>query len=295
MEQKKRIMNTPALKRTAAILLGSFLYALGINMFVVPAGIYTGGVMGICQIIRTVLVDILCLIPADFDIAGILYYIINVPLFVLAWKRLERGFVLRTLLSVTAMTVLLSVLPVRNLLGGDTITGCIVGGVIAGGGSGLFLWGSACGGGVDTAAMMLLQKGSHIKIGRLSLVINIFICTVCLVLFDVNTAVYSVIYFVIYAFALDKLHFQNILEEFTIITKEEEGPLEDDIFKNIRRGVTKIEARGGYTNDRVTMLYVVVTKDEGPALRSIIEKHDKNAFVIIREQADVYGNFKKHI
>ena len=44
-------------KRTMACILASFIYAVGLNLFVVPAGVYSGGVMGVCQVIRTVLSD----------------------------------------------------------------------------------------------------------------------------------------------------------------------------------------------------------------------------------------------
>ena len=71
--------------------------------------------------------------------------------------------------------------------------------------------------------------------------------------------------------------------------------MEEEIFRVMNRGITKIDARGGYTDEPVNMLFVVVSKDEGPQLRSIIAKHDPKAFVTVQEQADVYGNFAKRI
>ena len=133
-------------KRMGALVLGAFLYALGINLFVVPSGFYTGGVMGLCQVIRTLL-DKVCVLP--FDVTGVLYYAINIPLLVIAWFRIDRAFVGRTLLCVTAITVFLSIIPERPILSGDVIANCLVGGVIAGGGTGMMLWGGGTGGGLD--------------------------------------------------------------------------------------------------------------------------------------------------
>ena len=66
-------------KRTLGSVAGAFLYAAGINLFVVPAGLYSGGVMGICQVIRTVLAQFFHLHFETFDIAGVIYYAINIP------------------------------------------------------------------------------------------------------------------------------------------------------------------------------------------------------------------------
>ena len=64
-------------KRSLISIFGAFLYAAGINLFVVPAGLYTGGVMGVCQVIRTILAEFFHLDFGNLDIAGIIYYIIN--------------------------------------------------------------------------------------------------------------------------------------------------------------------------------------------------------------------------
>ena len=67
-------------KRVLGSIVGAFFYALGVNMFVVPAGIYTGGLMGVSQILRTILVDFINLPLGGFDFAGILFYAFNIPL-----------------------------------------------------------------------------------------------------------------------------------------------------------------------------------------------------------------------
>ena len=64
-------------KRTLACIVASLMYAIGVNLFVVPAQLYSGGLMGICQVIRTLLVEYLHMNFHSFDIAGIIYYIIN--------------------------------------------------------------------------------------------------------------------------------------------------------------------------------------------------------------------------
>ena len=98
-------------KRSLFSILGAFLYAAGINLFVVPAELYTGGLMGICQVIRTLLAEAFELNFQGVDIAGIIYYIFNIPVFVIAFTKMGRKFFGKTLITVTMMTVFMALLP----------------------------------------------------------------------------------------------------------------------------------------------------------------------------------------
>ena len=95
--------------RVLIAVFATFLYALGVNLFIVPMGLYSGGVVGLSQVIRTLLMQHLDL-PAGVDIAGILYFLINIPVLYLAWRDLGRGFLLRTLICVGASSLFLSVI-----------------------------------------------------------------------------------------------------------------------------------------------------------------------------------------
>ena len=82
-------------KDVIKMLLGSIMFCLAVNMFVVPNNLYTGGVLGIAQLIRSIIIDVFN-IKIGFDFSGILYYIINIPLFVLAWKGIDKNFFVKT-------------------------------------------------------------------------------------------------------------------------------------------------------------------------------------------------------
>ena len=281
------------LKRGAAIVLGAFLYAVGLNLFVVPAGLYTGGVMGACQVIRTVLVDRLHLFSPSFDFAGILNFVLNVPLLILGWRKIDRAFVLRTLLCVGTNTLFLTLIPVHQILSGDPIASCLVGGVVAGSGVGIVLWGGGTGGGMDIVGMIVLRRNRSFSVGRINLLWNVGLYAVCTLLFNVQTAIYYIVYSVIFSFSMDRMHAQNIIEEVTIITKEPVEALESDIFQQLHRGVTKLPARGGYTDEEENMLLVVISKYETSQLISMVRKYDPHAFVTVKEHAVVYGNFNQ--
>ena len=277
--------------RIFCIILGAAIYSIGVNLFVVPAGLYTGGVMGICQILRTLLERYFHF--GGIDIAGILYYVINLPLLLLAWRKLDRRFALKTVIAVSSMTLFLSLIPATDVLGGDTLAKCLIGGIISGAGCGIILWMGATSGGMDIIGIILFKQGVHISVGQLGISVNVMLYSVCALLFALPTAIYSIIYAVISAFTIDKLHMQNINMEVNILTKKDSSEMEKDILNNLRRGVTKIQASGEYTEEPVNMLYVLVSKYEIHKLRVIISKHDPHAFVVVKGNAMIYGNYLK--
>ena len=74
------------------ILIGSLIYSFGINVFLKPLHLYSGGFMGMCQLIQTLLQDYVHIIPKNADITGILYWILNAPALAYAYKKMRRRF-----------------------------------------------------------------------------------------------------------------------------------------------------------------------------------------------------------
>lgn len=275
-------------------LTGALLYAVGVNLFVVPAGLYTAGIMGLCQVVRTVLVDLLHLPFHNIDIAGIIYYIVNIPILILAITRVGKRFFARTLLTVTAMTVFMAVLPIRPVVE-DVMAASMVGGIISGIGVGILLRAGSSGGGADVIGVLLIKWRQDFSVGRVNLIINLVLYAACLFLFDVQTVIYSVIFAAVYSVAIDKVHVQNINVEVNIITKADTEELEHEVFQELGRGITKWAALGAYTNEASQVLYIMLSKYEVHHLKSIVHKHDPNAFIVVNEGVNVEGNYLKKL
>ena len=128
---QKKFFPASELLHCLGILGGTLLYSLGMNLFVVPAGLYTGGIMGLSQLLRTFLLRATGWTPA-IDIAGLINYAINLPMLLLAWRRLDHRVVLKTLLSVTGTTIFLSLVPRTDILSGDQLARCLIGGMLCG-------------------------------------------------------------------------------------------------------------------------------------------------------------------
>lgn len=278
-------------------LLGAVIYSVGINLFIVPVALYSGGIMGFSQVIRTVLAEGLGLKVQSFDIAGVIYYLINVPILLLSMKRIGRRFFAKTVMCVTAVTVLLSVVPIpaEPILPQDRLACCVIGGIIGGIGMGIALKNGASLGGMDIVGMMLVKWRRDFRVGRVNLLTNIILYGVCLFLFDIPTVIYSLIYASVSSFTIDKMHAQTINVEVRVITKARDEEMEKEIFTELDRGVTKWEAIGAYTDEKVHVLFILASKYELAQIKNIIHKHDPKAFIMINEGVQVLGNYKTRL
>lgn len=276
-------------------VLGALVVATSINLFVVPHGLYTSGLLGFCQLIRTILVQKLGLTPA-FDVAGILYLLLNIPLLLLAWKNLGRAFVVRTLICTVSCSVFLTVIPVpAEPIIEDLLTSCLLGGIVCGFAGGLILTCGCSSGGLDILGLYLSKKGKGFTVGKFSISCNAVLYALCLVLFDAATAIYSTIYTVFNSLFLDRTHQQSITVQVLIFTKEKHTELPKFIMERLERGVTYWQGYGGYTDQPLEVLCVCLSKYEIQTLQQEVRKVDPNAFFIVQEGVRVGGNFEKHL
>lgn len=292
LEKQRVIYET---QRLMGAVGGMLLYAIGMNLFIVPQGLYTGGVMGVCQVIRTLLTQYTG-ITFHFDIAGLIYYLVNIPLFFVAMKKLGRIFFTKTLACVTAMSLFLSLIPIPKIpIMQDILASCLIGGILCGSGIGISLKMGSSDGGTDVLGVLLIRWKKDFSVGKVNLMVNIVLYSVCLFLFDVQTVIYSLIYASVSAFSVDKVHSQNINVEVNIITKNASVEMEQEIFGKMERGITKWKALGAYTDENTEVLYVVVSKYEIGRLKHIIRKYDPHAFVVVNEGVNVDGHFLKKL
>lgn len=281
-------------ERYLMCVIGGALYAVGVNLFIVPFNLYSGGLVGIAQLIRTILSDYIHIEFGSKDVAGIIFYALNLPILIYAFPRLDKLFFLKTLVAVSSLTLAMSLIPTTVIVD-DCLASTIVGAFVSGAGIGLVLRMSSSTGGMDIIGMLISKSHSNIRVGQVNLAVNLVIYAVCLFLFDVQIVVYSVIFAVVHAFAIDKFHAQNINVEVKIITKTNPDDIEYEVFTKMGRGVTELHSIGAYTHEDEHMLYILISKYEVHQLRQIIRKYDKNAFVIVNEGVWVEGHYLKKL
>ena len=281
--------------RLAIGILGTFINAFGVNYFIVPMGLFSGGILGVSQLLRTLIASRVAL-PAGVDIQGVLYLLLNLPLILLAWRALGRVFVVRTLICTLSSSFFYSILtaPATPILE-ERLACCLVGGIIGGFGLGLTLTSGCSSGGLDILGLWLTKRGSHFTVGRVSVSFNAVLYSVCAIVFDLPTALYSVIYNVISSLMVDRAHQQGITVQLMIFTRNEDPEMPQHIMRELNRGVTYWEGMGAYTGKPIRVMCVAVSKFEVEDLRRIVTELDPHAFFIVQEGVRIEGNFIRKI
>ena len=259
--------------RMLACILGELIAAFSLNCFIVPLGLYSGGGLGVCQLIRTLLETWGGLDFGGTDIAGILYFLSNIPILLYARRVLGRKFVLKTVVCTAAFSLFYSVIPTPSALPvGDTLTACLLGGILSGIGAGLVLTCGGSGGGLDVIGLCLSKRNSRFTVGRFSMIYNFAA-----------------------ALVMDKAHQQNISVQALIFTRADEQALGRRILEQMGRGVTWWEGVGAYTGEGVHVLCVCLSKYEIEELFHTVHEMDPHAFITLQEGVRIYGNFLKKL
>lgn len=277
------------------IFIGTLIFCLGNSLFIVPAGLYSGGVVGVSQVLRTIFIDKFKLpIPPNFEIAGFLNFVINLPLFFIAYKNISKSFFLKTIFSIILQTIFFAIIPIpQNPIFSDMLSSCIVGGVISGVGVGLIFGVSGSTGGTDILGFYFTQKNKNFSVGKLTIILNVILYSVCAILFDIQTALYSVICIVVFSLVIDRIHIKNINTMAIVFTKNKEIP--KDIIEKMHRGVTMWNGQGAYTMNDMLIFITVISKYEINNMKSIVHKKDPSAFIIFSERTGITGNFEKRL
>ena len=276
--------------------VGTLISAVSLNIFIVPQGLYSGGLIGVCQLIRNLLQAHMNVRFFGADLAGILYFVFNVPLLLFTGRALGKSFVGRTLLCATLYSVFCSLIPIpATPIVADRLTACLLGGILAGVGSGIVLTCGGSGGGLDVVGLCLSKRGSRFTVGKFSLTFNFFLYAACLVLFSPEVAIYSVIYNFFTAMVLDRMHQQNVSVQALIFTRNDETALARFIIDQLGRSVTYWNGIGAYTGENVHVLCVCLSKYEIDELLHAVNTIDPHAFVTAQEGTRIYGNFSRKL
>ncbi len=278
-------------KDVLKVLIGSFMFCYSVNVFIVPNNLYTGGVLGIAQLIRSIIIDVFKF-NITYDFSGILYYIINIPLFYIAYKYISKPFFVRTIFAVTIQSLMLSLIPTNPLLD-DMIVNILVGGILGGAGIGIVLSSGASTGGSDIIGLALAKVNNNFSVGKLGMILNVIIYTIAGIMYGVEIMIYSIIYCVCESLTIDKMHDQNICSTAFIFCKKNPKKLNNFIKEDLGRDFTYWDAKGGYDDSRTYIIYTALTKYELLRLERYMKTYDDHAFMVKSEGVGIKGEFEK--
>ncbi len=272
------------IKEYFLIALGSFILALGINLFLLPCKISTGGVSGLATVCYY-----LFNIPLSVTIL-----IINILLFFLGYKTLTKSSIIKTLAGIIFLSVFLEMTNI-HIKSNDLFLSSVFGGVLVGVGVGLTLMVDASTGGSDFAAIMIHKIIPHISVANIIMFIDCAIIAVSAIAFKNYTIMlYSAVSLYIASKVTNFILVRGDFAKMVYIISKNSSEISDEIMKDMERGVTGIYSKGLYNNGDMLMLMCVIRSKEIPKLMEKIKKYDNDAFTIITEVRQVHGEGFTH-
>ncbi len=264
------------------ILLGAILQAGSLRIFLLPAKLASGGVSGLSQIINSF---------TGWPI-GVMVLLGNIPLFILGWRFLGGPrFAARTAFAILTFSILVDIplpfLPQEGITG-DIVLNSLYGGVVSGIGFGLVYKGRGTSGGSDIL-VRILSSWRGVPISQSYLMTDAVIIFLAGISFSWENALYALVMLYVSGIAAESIsQGSNVLRTGLIITNLPDQ-IKEEIFNRLRRGVTIMNARGGYSGEEKSILLCVVTRAEIPHLKDLTKKVDPKAFLIIGQAHEVRG------
>lgn len=262
------------------IILGSVLVGIGVNLFFIPNQVVSGGVTGIAILIHYAI---------DTPV-GLVTLLLNLPLLMIGWKWAGGlRFLVRTGVSVAVLSATIDLAgPYLTAPTTDRLLVICYGGLLDGIGLGLVFRGRGTTGGTDVIAR-IAHRFLGLGIGQTLLIINIAIFLAAAFQFGAEAVMVALALAFVSSRVLDMVQAGfSASRQAMIITTDPEG-VRDTIFANLHRGVTMVEARGGFTGSSRPMLYVVVGAHEVGRLKLRVAEVDPGAFVAISKAQEVFG------
>ena len=255
---------------------GSAIFALGINSILKPLHFATGGIAGLALIIQKI-------VPALN--LGWIYLLVNIPLFILAWMAVGRRFFFYSLIGMISLTVSLAFVQVPIDLE-DKILNALLAGIILGLGAGLSLRSSGSQGGLDILSIMLLMRFS-VSLGNTVLTMNTMVLLMVAVFYSLDAVLYTLIVIYVSSKVVSIVVTGLSQRKAVFIISPHWDVIAREILKDIRKGVTIIEGRGGFSREPEHILYAVIPTMEIGQAKVLIRRIDPNAFVVISNTLEV--------
>ncbi|MGM9592313.1 MAG: YitT family protein [Oscillospiraceae bacterium] len=265
----------------ALVALGSALFAAGFQFFLYPNSIIVGGVSGIAMII-----NYLTGLPV-----GIMTIVLNIPLFIIAWKHFGGKFIISSLVGMLLSSLLVDIMAVINYSPtDDMLLACLIGGAVKGFGLGIIYYAGATTGGTDIIAKFVRLRFPYINFGTIVLLTDAVIIIAFAMIFDrVEAAMYAVIAMFVVSKVIDLVLYGIDNSSVCYIISENSEQLVKDITDKLHRGVTILSGEGAYSHKDKQVLLCVIKRTQIADIRKIIRNIDENAFFIVSDAKNVFG------
>ncbi|WP_154098095.1 YitT family protein [Bacillus coahuilensis] len=285
-QTKRNHERHPLLKKLVEylyILLGSSFVAIAFNVFLLPNEVASGGVSGISTILNSVL---------GWEPAYV-QWAFNIPLFIAGLIFLGFQFGFKTAIGTVFLPFVVFLTKDWSPWTEDPLLGALFGGIGVGLGLGIVFRGKASTGGTDLAAQ-IINKFTGLSLGTCVAIIDGLIVLSAAIVFDIEKGLYALIGLYVTSKTIDLVQVGFSRSKMTLIITNRQEEVRDGILHKIDRGVTKLSAYGGYTDDERPILMCVVDQTEFTKLKQLVKSIDPKAFIVVTDSSEVHGEgFKR--
>ncbi len=275
------------LRDCGMIALGCLIFAVGFDLFLEPHSINVGGVSGVAMLIVAI---------TKVGSVGLFTVLLNIPLFLLGYKVLGRRFLFGSLFGMLASSLFLDLCTTIPVPQTETLLGALFGGVLSGAGLGLVFMAHASTGGSDIIARLLKRKFHGLKMGRMLLLVDLVVVSMTGVVFhDLSKALYSIVVLYVSSEVMDAILYGLDYSTVALIISERCELVYEAIGRQLDRGATFLNGRGGYTGAPKTVILTAVSRRQVSELKQLVQAVDPHAFMILQEAHQVLGEgFKRY-
>ncbi len=271
------------LRDSALIITGCVLQALSVVLFLNPADLAAGGISGLALLLNRIL-------PITLPI-GVITLLLNLPLFWLGLRHLGGWpFLARTVVAVVLYSALVALFETIGLRGvtRDIFLNTLFGAVVGGIGMGLVFLARATSGGTDILAL-LLARWRGVPLSQGYLLTDALVIVLAGLIFGWEKALYALIALYVGGLAAEGVSEGAHVSRMALIITSAPEAVSQAVMTRMGRGLTHWTGRGGYTNAERPILFVVLSRAETAMLKSIVAEADRDAFVVIGQAQEVYG------
>lgn len=261
-------------------IIGAFIMAVAVSLFLLPNELSSGGFSGIATIGYYLLK-----IPM-----GTTILILNIPLFIFATFKIGKKFLVKSIIGTVTLSIFIDILDKFTPLTNDKILACIYGGVLTGLGTAIILKAHASTGGSDVLSLIIREYNSKYEAGRLITIID-FAIVILNVIFlkKIEIGLYSAIVIYLMGKVIDIIFEGIYFTKLIFIISDKNEEISALISKKVKRGVTGIYGKGMYTNKEKLVLMCAVGRNDISEVKQIVKKIDSKAFLIVTNSREVLG------
>lgn len=272
------------LRRVLMVAIGAMIYAAGITMFIVPQGLYTGGLTGYAVLLVNLLARENIVVNLGFAI-----FIVNLPAYVFGYFKISRKFVIYSLIALITQSVFVALNPYPVVEITDPMHAAIFGGLLLGTGFALVLRQGAAIAGMSVIAYYINVQYQS-TIGNINLYVNAGVIVLVGLFFSLVTALYTLIVLVMVSVVVDRLYTAYRRVKIEIIT-EKGDEIKKMLFEKFRHGMTTFEGKGGYTGNHKDVIIMMAFAHEAYYIKQAVTAIDPVAYITREDVTMMNGNF----